>query len=282
MATLHVTDVHGDCGCAAGSISTDAIPAGGTAKITCVFHTYTFVGPQTKTVRVVCDDPDAKETSLRLIVDVSAGIVLEPANFFYGPVLVGTLPSASVVAKWREGTGRPFKILGVEAAGIDDVSFETAPFDAPPWHGFTLTARFTKPPPEGTTFASARIRTDDPDVPRIEARISGTVSPRVYLSQRVATVGLVARGRGATLSVVCRGFDATIDVGAVTVASKKGVVSARAFRDPKVPGQWTIEIRLPETTPSGPVDDLVEVRTAVAGEEVSEIKVVGTVLPAPR
>ena len=63
------------------------------------------------------------------------------------------------------------------------------------------------------------------------------------------------------------------------VASRYGVVEAKAARDPKEPGQWTIEIRLPEATACGQVSDVVEVRTQVPGEEVSEIKVVGVVMP---
>ena len=108
--------------------------------------------------------------AIRLSVDVSAGIVLEPANFFFGPVLVGASPRVPIVAKWREGAGKAFKILSVEAAGLPDATFETKAFDAPPWHGTTVTLGFMKPPAAGTILGSVLIRTDDPERPSIQAR----------------------------------------------------------------------------------------------------------------
>ncbi len=275
-APLHVSDVVGTCSCTAGSISSKEIAPGATAQVKAVFRTYTLVGPYTKSVKVQTDDPDRPALELKLTVDISAGIVLEPEAFTFDPVLTGVSPTASILARWKEGSGRPFKILGVEATGTE-VEFDVTPSDAPPWHGWKVALRFPKPPPVGPIQGTARIRTDDPDVPLIQAGILGSVSGKVFLAQRFASVGMVPEGRGSTLLIPCRGFDATIDLGEVTAKSRKGVVTARAVRDPKDAKSWQIEIALPVTAPAGPVVDVVEVTTGVPGEDRLEIRVGGIV-----
>jgi len=275
-APLHVTAVLGTCSCTDGSISSREIAPGATATVRGIFRTYTLVGPYTKSVKVESDDPVHPVLELKLSVDISAGIVLEPEAFTFDPALIGTSPTASILARWKEGSGRPFKILGVEATGTT-VEFDVTPADAPPWRGWKIALRFPTPPPVGPIQGTARIRTDDPDVPTIQAAILGSVSGRVFLAQRFASVGMVPEGRGSTLLIPCRGFDATIDLGEVTAKSRKGIVSARALRDPKDAKAWQIEIALPVTAPAGPVVDVVEVTTGVAGEEHLEIRVGGIV-----
>ena len=271
-----MTDIVGTCSCTAGSISSQEIAPGASATVKGIFRTFTLVGPFTKSVKVACDDPDQPSIELKLSVDVSAGIVLEPEAFTFDPVLVGTSPTASILARWKEGTGRPFQILGVEATGTA-AEFDVTPADAPPWRGWKVTLRFPKPPPVGPIQGTARIRTDDPEAPSIQAPILGSVSGKVFLAQRYCSMGMVPEGRGSTLLIPCRGFDATIDLGEVTAKSRKGVVTARALRDPKDAKAYLIEIALPATAPSGPVVDVVEVTTGVAGEDRLEIRVGGSV-----
>jgi hypothetical protein len=194
--------------------------------------------------------------------------------------LVGTSPTARVVAKWKDGVGRPFRVTKVEAVGAD-VRFTTEPFDAPPWHGRTITMVFPKPPPAGVVSGRAVIRTDDPDVPELSALVGGMVSGKVWIAQRATSFGIVTAGKGGALRIPVHGFDATIDLGAVTAKARKGAVAATAVRDPGNPREWTIEVRLPTDAPVGPVDDVVEVHTAVPGEEVVEVKVGGEVVPKP-
>src|SRR5262245_6376235 len=279
-ASLHVASVRGDCACADATISSSEIAPGGKATIAVVFRTYVFVGPLRKNVHVSCNDPERPETDLEVSVDVSAGIVLEPANFFFDTVVVGTSPTAKVVAKWKEGVGRPFRLTRAEAVGAD-VRFVSVPFDAPPWHGRTITMLFDKAPPVGNVSGKVLFSTDDPDVPQIQAQLGGTISGRVWLAQRSTSLGLVAYGKGASLEIPCRGFDATVDLGEVTAKSRKGRVEAKAVRDPAKPHEWKIAIRLPPTAAEGAIDDVVEVHTAAPGETLVEIKVAGTVLPKP-
>ena len=104
----------------------------------------------------------------------------------------------------------------------------------------------------------------------------------MFIAQQRISVGIPHEGKEVVLKVGCRGFDDTIDLGTVTAKARKGVVSAKAVRDPTDAKQWTIAITLPATTQAGPVNDVVEVTTAVKGEEHLEIQVDGTVVAAPK
>ncbi len=284
-APLHVDSVRGDCGCSQVAIDRNVVEPGGTAKVSVLFRTYTFVGALTKHVHVRSDDPDRPEIDLRVRIDVSAGVVATPANFFFNTVLVGSRPTASLDVKWKEGVGRPFKITGIEAVNVRpaglEMAFDTKPMDAPPWHGYTVTVSFPKPPPVGMVTATALLRTDDPDVPRIQALVGGNVSGRVQIALLRPSFGVVTEGKGAKLSVRVRPFDATVDLGTVTASARKGAVQAKAVRDDKTPGEWVVEIVLPEKAPPGVVEDVVEVQTAVKGEERTDLPVTGTVTHRP-
>jgi hypothetical protein len=281
-APLEIASLKGDCGCANATVSKSTLAPGESATVDVVFSTHTFFGPQKKTIHVRSNDPEARETELVLSLDVSGGIVLQPAYFACETVLVGTSPTATVRAQWKEGTGRKFAVRSVESPDLRDAVFRATPFDAPPWHGYDLVLTFAKPPALGTFLGRAVIRTDDPENPMLVADVSGSVSGRVVLSQRVVTFGQVRQGQGGVRRVLCRPFDATVTLGEVTAASTVGVVTADAHADEKDPTRYVIDIRLPESTPSGGIVDFVDVRTKVPGEERLQIKVVGTVLPAAK
>jgi hypothetical protein len=278
-APLTIASLKGDCGCATATVSATEIAPGRSATISVVFSTHTFFGRQKKSIRVVSNDPETKETDLSLSLDVSSGIVLVPAYFATRAVLVGAVPTASVKAQWKEGAGKKFKVTGVECPELPDAVFTTKPFEVKPWSGFEITMSFKTPPPIGILLGRATIRTDDPENPMLVADVSALVSGRVVLSQRVVTFGHVREGVGGHREVTCRGFDKTIDLGPVTASSTSGVIKASAALDEKDTSQYVVDIRLPENTPPGAIVDFVEVRTKVPGEERLQIKVVGTVLP---
>lgn len=282
-ATLHVASVRGDCGCANATISRKEIEAGGTATVSVTFETNRFVGPMTKALRIMSDDPEHPETVVTLKVDVSAGIVLGPPNFFFNMALVGAKPTATVDAKWKEGVGKPFKITSVESANLVPagvkVEFATEAFDAPPWHGWKITMTFPEPPPVGAVSGHALIRTDDPDNPKVQTLIGGAISGRVVVSLLKPSFGIVPKGKGGKLFVRLRPFDSTIDLGTVAAKARKGTVLARAVADEHMKGEWVVELELPKDAAPGPIDDVVDLTTAVKGEESIALEVSGTVMP---
>jgi hypothetical protein len=165
----------------------------------------------------------------------------------------------------------------VEAPGVDLV-FDVAPHEAPPWHGFVVTARFAKAPAIGTVSGTALLRTDDPDHPRLSAPVTAFVSGKVFLDRREVRLGLVRQGVPRTLMIGARGLTADVDLGELKAVSRKGVVEARAVRSAGNAREWLIEVRLPETAAPGKVEDVVEVRSAIPGEPAAEIPVSGEVL----
>jgi hypothetical protein len=281
-ATLHLTGTAADCGCSVATLQAHEIAPGGTAPLEVRLRTFTMSGALSKRVRVLSDDPDAKELELHVKFDVAAGIVLEPARFYFGPVLVGTSPTTAMTMKWREGVGRPFHVLDVEAPGTDLV-FETKPYEAPPWHGTTITARFPKPPTEVRTLsATARIRTDDPDVPNVTAAITAFVSGRIWLDRRAIALGFAQPGDARRTMVGCRGLTKDVDLGEVKVAAKGERVAARALVG-ATKGEWLVEVRIADHAKPGRIDETVEVSCSIPNEPAATIRVTGEVLAgAPR
>jgi len=287
QAPLHVREVRADCGCYSASMTVREVAPGATAPLAITFRTFTMAGPLTKRIRVSTDDPDRPVAELLLRVDIAAGIVLDPARFYFGQVLVGTAPSTSVTLKWKDGVGKPFRLVATEAPGLD-LALETKPFEAPPWHGVTVEAKFAKPPPIGTVSGTVLLRTDDPDYPRIASSVTAFVSGKVWVDQRAVSTGMVPYGKGRTLMVRARGITAATDLGAVTAKARKGRVLVRVVPGGTVPGpgggarEWLVEISPPEPAEPGRVDDVVEVSSSNPGEPPAEIAVAGQVLERQR
>jgi hypothetical protein len=293
-ATLHVS-VRGDCGCTGVTISREGpggpkadLEPGQDATISVTFDTFRFVGPLTKSIHVMSDDPAARETGIKLKIDVSAGIVLAPQHFFFNMVLAGAKPTSTVEVKWRDGIGKTFKITSVDTTEMrlngtpTDVKpeFKIEPFDAAPWHGYKVTMHFSEPPPIGMLTGNAILKTDDPDTPKLSALVGGSVSGKVVISQVRTSFGMVEQGKGAMLSVLVRPFDATIDLGKVTATSQKGLVKVRMVNadEPQMKGVWKLEVELPKDAAIGAVDDVIDLTTEVKGEEKTTISVSGTVV----
>jgi hypothetical protein len=222
---------------------------------------------------------------LKLRLDVSAGVVVTPPNFFFQAALVGTSPTATVKVQYHEAVGKPFKVLGVEGANMTpaglELAFDTKAFDAPPWHGWEVTMRFAKPPPVGLVSGTAMIRTDDPQFPRVQALVGGLVSGRVQIALVKPSFGVLTQGKGGHLQIPVRPFDDTVNLGEVTAKSRKGRVQASVEHDAKDAKQWILHLRVPPDAEPGPIEDVVEVRTSVQGEELTELPVTGNVMKRP-
>lgn len=278
-APLHLT-ARGECSCAQVTASKKTLEPGESGELELTFHTYWFSGRITKSVTVTSDDPDHGEVHVKVTADVSAGILLDPQNFFFNAALVGTSPTSTVKVKYKMGVGKPFRITDVRATGTGtaDMKFDVRAFFEGDWKGYEVTMKFNEPPPAMSVSGEAFITTDDPEYKSIRLLVGGLISTKVFLAQRKTSIGMPEQGKDVTIKLGCRGFDDTIELGDVSAKSRKGVVSARAVKDPTDPKTWLIEITLPGTTPVGPVSDVVEVTTEVRGEEHLEIEVEGTVV----
>lgn len=266
---LEVTDLRADCGCAAATMDSRHLEPGASVAIKVTFRTMAATGKLVKRIRVSTNDPAHALVELLLKVDVSAGIVVDPSLFAFGDVPVGTAPSKTLRVQWKEGVGKPFKLTAVEAL-VADVRLETKPFDAPPWHGFEVTASFVKPPRIGVVSGMALLRTDDPDYPRITAALQAFVSGKIWVDRRTVSLGWIPAGKGRATAIVCRGFTPDVDLGDIKAKSRKGRVEAVPTRSGK---DWIVTIKIPEDAAPGRIDDVIELTCSLPGEPPAEVTV---------
>ena len=272
-APLTVLDVRSDCGCGAATVGDREIAPGASAEVAVTMRTLSLAGVLNKRILLRTNDPVNPRSELKLRVDISAGIVLVPARFFFGDVVAGTAPSTTLRAQWKEGVGKPFHVTGVEAPGLD-LAFETKPFEEGPWRGFEVTATFKSPPKVGTIGTSALLRTDDPTYPRFVVGVQAYVSGKVWVDRRTVNLGMVPAGKGRQTAVICRPFGKDVDLGEVKATARKGVVTVRAVPSGK---DWVVTIDLPPEAPGGPVEDVIEIRSSIPGEPVTEVAITGFV-----
>ncbi len=268
----------GDCGCYGVQLSASSIAPSETATADVKFRTLMMSGRVTKRLRLYADGTAGPLATIRLVVDIVAGVVVEPHRFFFENVLVGSKPRATVVAKWRVGIGRPFEVTGVEVPDYD-MRIEKKPYEEDGWKGTAITLAFETPPPLGVLSGTVLIRTDNPDYPRILLALTANVTGRVQVQSRIAYLGWVPRGTTRTARILVRPYDESVDLGTVTATSRRGRVEVAVRPAPQGPDEgWQVEISVPADAAPGPLDDVVEVHTKVQGEEVTEIEVRGEVI----
>jgi hypothetical protein len=254
---------------------------GASTALRVVFRTMAFAGPMTKRVRVWSDDPERPTVDLRLRIDVSAGVVLMPPRLVFGDVLRGTTPQATLTARWKEGVGAPFRVVRTDPGPLD-LEVRAEPFEAPPWKGTRLVARFRTPPPMGPVTGTLLVETDAPGQARLHVPVAAHVSGRVWTSLRAVRLGIVPEGLERRVPVVVRGFTPEVDLGEVTAAARGGRVTATAMRLAGSPKEWTVMVGVGADAAPGKLDDVVEIRTGVESEPVTEIPVSGEVVVRAR
>jgi hypothetical protein len=286
-----------DCGCYGTTISASEIPPGGTATLKVSFRTLMLVGPIQKRLTVHTNDAARPMATIRLKILVGAGVVVDPGRIYFGDVLVGSTPTGSVFAKWLEGVGKPFQVLAVEVPGhAETIAVSTAPHEERQtlgrdaenrpveglWKGTKVTFSFRKPPPVGILSATALVRTDHPDYPRIAVPLTVNVSGRVWIQNRRVNFGWLRAGQAKSSTVAVRPFSDAVRLGSVAAIARNGRVLVDVVREEKGPTPgWKVVVTVPADAPPGKVDDVVELKTDVPGEETAEIQVVGEVLPGP-
>ena len=268
-------ELRADCGCSAVVADTKTLEPGQSTPIRVLFRTFGYVGTLHKRIRVLTNDPVHPQLEAMLKVDVGAGVIIDPARFYFGTVETGSAPSLTIKVQWKDGTGSPFEITSTEIPGLD-MAITTKKFDAPPWHGYEVTAGFKHPPAVGTVSGTAILRTNSPDAPRLTAAVTAFVSGKIWVDRREVSLGMLRQGKERTVSVGCRGLTPKVDLGVVTARSRGGRVKARAIRAQE---EWLIEVEATGDLAPGRLDDVVEVTSSLVPEP-AEIAVKGEILAA--
>jgi hypothetical protein len=270
-----------DCGCYGVTVSKTDLAPGESGTLKVVFRTLNFTGDVSKRVLVHSNDPARPAITLRLKLEVALGVVVDPGRVNFGEVLLGTVPTKSILVKWKEGVGKAFQLTAVEVPGHEaDFEVTREPWEELPWKGTKVTFRFKKAPPLGMYSATAILRTDDADYARLALPLTAQVSGKVYLQSRTITFGWFRHGETKRTTVGVRPFSKEVSLGTVTVNARNGKVEVRLDPDPMGgPGASLLVISVPADAAVGKFEDVVEVHTQVPGEEVTTIEVSGEVLP---
>ncbi|MFV1958894.1 MAG: DUF1573 domain-containing protein [Planctomycetota bacterium] len=272
----------GDCGCYGVAVTKERLEPGETGELSVKFRTLMFSGRVRKRLKIFTKSDPTQPSTLRLYADVVAGVILDPGRIWFGDVLVGKLPSKTVVAKWSAKAGRPFEVTSVEVPG-HEFAITKKPYARGEWKGEAITFTFTKPPPLGIFSATALIRTNHPDYPRITLPLTANVTGRVWVQARTVYFGWVPEGKSKRTALLVRPFDDDVDLGTVTATARQGRVRVDVAPYPRGPkGWWRLNVEVPDDAKVGKIDDVIEVHSAVPGEEITEIRVRGEVLAVGR
>jgi hypothetical protein len=280
-APLKITRVQPDCGCYDAAFSATTIKPGQTSTLAVRFRTLVFSGPVTKRIRVFSNDPAQPEVVVKLRLDIVAGVIVDPGRIYFGDVLAGTLPSATMAVKWYEGIGPPFELKGIEVLDREGnrllgegMEAKTERFADEKWKGFRVAFTFKKAPPLGMFSATAVIRTDREGYARIDVPLTGVVSGKMWVQARDLYLGWVRQGQAKTRPLKVRPFKEGIQLGNVTAAAKNGRVKVEAVPDADgARGLWIVNITVPADAPPGMLEDVVQIRCEVPGEPVTEVPV---------
>ena len=244
-------------------------------KVSVKFDTGVWSGRLEKRLKIQSSDPGRPELVLPLKMDIVAGVVLDPGNISFGDVQRGETPSRSFVVKWHEGIGKPFQVTGVALPGSEgDVDIAQEPYAHGKWKGTKVTVSFRKAPPMGHYSRTLLVRTDAPGYERLDLPFQAYVSGQVWVQAYSVNMGWATKGQGKSRTLRVRPLRKGIELGKVSARSRNGAVEVEAVPDgDDRPGWWTVNIVIPATAPAGKLADVIEVRTEVKGEEVTEIEV---------
>jgi hypothetical protein len=284
--------VKSDCGCYSAAVSHRRLEPGESGTLTVRFRTLTFSGRVRKKLHLAYKlGSETQEVPLHLELSIYGGLLLRPGRLHFGEVLRGTRPSGSLAVVYYEGVGKPFGIRGVDVAGepiethVEPLPVKPTPptpdrpkTEAERWRGWTVAFTFTKPPPPGVYSRRAVITTTSAEAPRIVVPLTAHVVGKVWVQTHRISLGLVAQGTTKTAWVNFRPFNEDIHLGTVTTRARKGTLKTSVEQAFGSRGPIRrIKIVLPDDAPAGPLRDVIELRTEVPGEEVTEIEVRGRI-----
>lgn len=97
-ADLVIERIIPSCGCTAATMVSPTVKPGASERIKVTFDTSGFMGPKTKTVQILTNDPQSSEQVLKLKGSVLSGVKVEPSRVSFGEIS----PSAPVSDRRRE------------------------------------------------------------------------------------------------------------------------------------------------------------------------------------
>ena len=284
--TIRDLRVIADCGCYAATVSSPTLAPAESGEIHIRFRTLTLSGPLTKKLQLVYEDGGPRRVEVPLSIHISRGVLVAPGRVYFGEILEGSKPEGTVKLLWYPKAGQPFKIERVEVAG-EPIQTTVTPYtnpEDPDRKGWRILFRFTEPPPRGLYSKKATVHLTHPQTKTVRVALSAHVVGRVWVQSSRIHLGLVAQGEGKSATVLLRHFDKNIPLGKISGQSRKGILQV-TIEDTMTEGgpggppkpAKLLRVTVPPGAPAGALNDDIDVRTTVPGEENLVIQVRGRV-----
>lgn len=196
-ALLRLNAAGTSCRCTVSEIESEAVPPGGSTRVTVQWRPDDRVGPYEQTARLETNDPSQPVLTLKVRGRVSLAVVVEPPRLVFSQVTVGEPASAEAVV-WNH-TSQPLELTGHELADAStadcfDVRWEPVEPSAAanralpaggPAQVHVLTPADEPVPPEkpgpanepGPADAPAPPVSEPPPTPRDGCRVLVTIKP---------------------------------------------------------------------------------------------------------
>ena len=274
----------GECGCMAAKVSDTELAPGASGTLDVEFHTLSLHGILKKRVQLFTREGDRGRLHIPLSIAIVEGLVVGSAGVSFGDIALGSKPTKSFSLRWYDGVGKPFEITEIDVPeGFAAVQRPYTSSEDTHWRGYDIALTLESNLPLGMHSAEVLVRTTHPDRPRVTLPLSANVCGKIWLQARRLSFGSFRQGLPRTASIKFRPFDEAVRFGVVTARSPSGRILVEVKPDPFMAeqGYWKLIATVPADAAPGSLDEeVIELRTDMAGEELTVLAVRGSVRKA--
>jgi len=213
---LTIFEVQKSCGCTRAEALKKVLKPGESSEIQGEFNTVGQIGPRTKTITIVSNDPAQPKLTLRFDANVEQKVKVEPHGVYFRDV--GIAETTSQTIRLTNVSGKPMRVTGLRsslAAASARVVSPAAPAESGQPAVQSLPVADDKTPivievcykaPEVTGPFSGQlvISTDLPDKPTIDVSMNGAGSGDILVIPTTVYFGMVRAGELPSRSFTIR------------------------------------------------------------------------------
>ena len=189
-ATLKISDVKASCGCTAALATENTVEPAKAGEIKVIFNSQDFSGEVHKSVTVLSNDPEHKETVLQIKANVLADVVCTPMSLNFADMGMANAPQQLDV-KVFSPSNKKFKVTGAQPSA----EYITTEIVAGEKEGeYLVRVRIAGNPPAGAFVATVGIQTDIEKAKAINITVTGNVRLRTEVIPPKLFFGVVCSG----------------------------------------------------------------------------------------
>lgn len=172
---LEISDVTTSCGCTATMLSSRRLAPGEKGQVRAEFDSEKYRDKVQIWLHLFTNDPRRRQATILLQGNVAQFLRVDPQELDLGVVGEGQQVRGSIRVEAAR-PGEAFRILGIESSS-DAVALGPVQEDfAHPGAAYTIPVSLRGRPPYGMLWDSVRLRTDHPERPTLEVKVSRTVT----------------------------------------------------------------------------------------------------------